>query len=425
MSGVKVTVIIPVYNMEKYIETCIRSVLKQTQKEIEVLCINDGSTDKSTEIILGLKEEFGNITLYNRDKQGAGVARNFGIERAKGEYIAFLDADDYFWDESALEKMICFCNEKSLNICGSYRISDIDGMIEEAGLLKEFSIEETGTVICYRDAQYDFDYQSFIYRKEFLSQNKIRFPSYRRYQDPPFFVNAMIASGYFGVVPVTLYCYRMGHQSSNVIREGILDLLRGVESVLRIASEHDLQKLYEVTLWRINEHFYDYITENLSFDILKQLIKIAELNQESKCRFNVRIIEEIKDLSHIQMSCGLLDKISFLQYKNARLQEYLETKKIERVAIKGCGKFGAYLARLLKTADVCIVGAVDRTGESSFDEFNGIDIYFSEAELPAYDALIVSPIKPEELMEECEKQGLKNVYSFVDILNEIFEKDRE
>ena len=91
---VKFSIVIPVYNSEKYIEECLGSVISQTFKDFEVICINDGSTDASKSLL----DEFANkderVKVYSQENQGVGAARNYGIELAQGKYISFLDSDD-------------------------------------------------------------------------------------------------------------------------------------------------------------------------------------------------------------------------------------------------------------------------------------------------------------------------------------------
>lgn len=90
-----ISVIIPVYNSEKYISKCLDSVIAQTYSRWEIICIDDGSTDKSSEIICDYQKRYENINLIVQSNAGPGVARNEGIKKAKGEYIVFLDSDDY------------------------------------------------------------------------------------------------------------------------------------------------------------------------------------------------------------------------------------------------------------------------------------------------------------------------------------------
>lgn len=98
----KFTVIIPVYNVAAYLAKCIDSVLKQEFKQYEVILIDDGSTDESGTICDKFAEQDKRIVVIHQKNKGLSAARNIGIENAKGEYILFLDSDDYWHDSSAL-----------------------------------------------------------------------------------------------------------------------------------------------------------------------------------------------------------------------------------------------------------------------------------------------------------------------------------
>lgn len=100
----KVSVIVPVYNVEKYIEKCLNSLVSQTLKDIELIIVNDGSTDNSKDIIKKFEQKYNNILYLEKPNGGLSDARNYGMNYAKGDYIAFLDSDDYV-DETIYEKM--------------------------------------------------------------------------------------------------------------------------------------------------------------------------------------------------------------------------------------------------------------------------------------------------------------------------------
>ena len=100
----KISVIVPIYNAELYLEQCIESVLNQTLRDIELLLIDDGSTDSSFLICEKYKKRDNRIQLYTNKNVGQGLERNFGIKKSTGEYIAFLDSDDQY-KENMLEKL--------------------------------------------------------------------------------------------------------------------------------------------------------------------------------------------------------------------------------------------------------------------------------------------------------------------------------
>ena len=121
MTKIETSIIIPVYNAEKTINKCLESVLNQTYKNYEVIIINDGSTDKSLDVIkqfFCINSVDDNWYIIDNENQGVSVSRNEGIIKAKGEYIAFLDSDDS-WSEEKLEKQLLFIKEKKINILGT------------------------------------------------------------------------------------------------------------------------------------------------------------------------------------------------------------------------------------------------------------------------------------------------------------------
>lgn len=101
----KISVIIPVYNTELYLKECLDSVINQTLKEIEIICINDGSTDNSSEILKEYQGKDNRVVVINQENKGLSEARNSGLKIAKGEYILFLDSDDFYYKNSSLEEV--------------------------------------------------------------------------------------------------------------------------------------------------------------------------------------------------------------------------------------------------------------------------------------------------------------------------------
>lgn len=171
----KVSVIIPVYNVEEYLRECLDSVVNQTLKEIEIICVDDGSTDNSLEILKEYTKKDNRITVISRENKGVGYSRNEGIENAAAEYIMFLDADDYIEDEYlfvAYEKIkethsdIAIFNHKEFdngkNLCfwkydTMQRVIDNNYTVDRASGLLTFVWDK-------------------IYKKDFIVQNKILFP---------------------------------------------------------------------------------------------------------------------------------------------------------------------------------------------------------------------------------------------------------
>lgn len=115
----KVSVIIPIYNMEQYIHECMDSVCSQTiYSDIEIICIDDGSTDKTLELLERYQRKFNNIIILTQKNNGAGAARNLGLVMAKGEFVHFMDADDSYYSKNALENLYLTAKREDVVVCG-------------------------------------------------------------------------------------------------------------------------------------------------------------------------------------------------------------------------------------------------------------------------------------------------------------------
>lgn len=129
MNIVRISVIVPVYNVEKYLEKCLDSLVNQTLKDIEIICINDGSTDKSGEILCSYAQRYSQIVVLNQLNKGQSAARNYGITMANGEYLGFVDSDDWV-DLDYFEKLYTAAKKYECDIacagfkrCGKFKKS--------------------------------------------------------------------------------------------------------------------------------------------------------------------------------------------------------------------------------------------------------------------------------------------------------------
>lgn len=128
----KVSVIIPIYSVEKYIEECLVSVLEQTLKDIEIICVNDGTPDNSMDIVEKYAKQDERIVIVNKENGGLSSARNAGLKVATGEYVYFLDSDDYIL-ENTLERLCNVAEENNLESI----FFDADSFFEEEKLMEE------------------------------------------------------------------------------------------------------------------------------------------------------------------------------------------------------------------------------------------------------------------------------------------------
>lgn len=141
------TVVIPVYNVEAYLEKCIRSVLAQSYQAMEVLLINDGSTDRSGDICRYYEALDLRVRYIEKKNEGSGKTRNMGIKLARGEYITFLDSDDW-WDKDYAGKMMQYAEEADIVLCDLCYVDYIDGTLQEhisKIRMPDRSVQKTGS----------------------------------------------------------------------------------------------------------------------------------------------------------------------------------------------------------------------------------------------------------------------------------------
>ena len=193
---VKISVVIPVYNVEKYLEQCLDSVIAQSFEDIEVICVNDGSTDSSLEILKRYADNDSRIKIISQKNKGAGAARNVGIENAAGEYVYFMDSDDYL-NSDAFERLNGFLDDEPDFVM--FKISNF----YEDGTKADDDDYYTMPYLKSRVGKNSFNYEdvsdfalnlcvcppSHLFRREFISD--IRFPENILFEDNVFFTQAL------------------------------------------------------------------------------------------------------------------------------------------------------------------------------------------------------------------------------------------
>ena len=246
-----ISIIMPVYNGETYLEESINSALSQTLENIELICIDDGSKDMSLNILQSFKRNDGRIKIISQDNMGAGAARNAGLKAAVGDYIAFLDSDDLYPDEICLENIYTLATRQNAKIAGGSLLFLDKGKITKAVTGDaDFTFSDT-RLIKYKDFQQAYYYQRFIYSRDMLDKAGISFPEYRRFQDVVFFVKAMVEAGEFWTAEMPSYLYRKSNNYISLTDEQINDMLRGYIDVLTIARNHGFHKLFTFLAGRI------------------------------------------------------------------------------------------------------------------------------------------------------------------------------
>lgn len=197
----------PVYNDEEFIQESLESIFNQTLTDLEVICVNDGSTDNSLAILEKYKSKYdGKIQIFNQENQGSGIARNNAMTYATGEYIAFLDSDDIFIDKTALEQMYNVAIEDNASmISANLKVIDLNGELIINRNLRRFSEHE---ILKPGDYGIPYSFYKNIFKREFIIENDFKFPDLLRGQDPVFFAEILSKLDTFSTVPVDFYALR-------------------------------------------------------------------------------------------------------------------------------------------------------------------------------------------------------------------------
>lgn len=179
MEAIKVSVIVPVYNAEKYIDQCILSILNQSLQEIEVILVNDGSTDASKEIILGYCEKDSRIVFIDSENRGVSAARNAGIKKARGKFIGFVDADDYL-DADMYERLyIRVCQyHADLAITNAYTLTgsgSINARLSLEDEVIEMKSDKASVVNDFLKFKFEYANWNKIYSNEIIQKHTIFF----------------------------------------------------------------------------------------------------------------------------------------------------------------------------------------------------------------------------------------------------------
>ena len=249
----KVSVIMPVYNAEKYLGECLDSVLGQTLEDIEVLCVDDGSTDGSAKILSDYAARDARVVVIRQANAGAGPARNVAMEKARGESVVFMDPDDYYPGNAVLAKLYGALMESGCDLAAGTvrRVPEDDprAVKYNLGYPRTKAYPHVG-VVTLDEYQSPFRYWCYIFRRAFLEANDLRFPNRMRFEDPLFMARVLITARKFYAIDECVYCYRLPEPGKSVdwISDGYVklgDYISGFNELLDLAETHGCRKMYK------------------------------------------------------------------------------------------------------------------------------------------------------------------------------------
>lgn len=247
---IKVSVIVPVYNVEKYLEKCLDSLVNQTLKDIEIIVVNDGTPDNSQEIIDNYAKKYSNIKSYIKENGGLSDARNYGLNKATGEYIAFLDSDDYV-STDMYKKMY----EKAVGGNFDMVVCDINYVFEETDEIKRaYSNLKTDTTDI-KNAMINIYPAAWnkIFKKK-LFQNGLEFKKAVWFEDVEFIYRLLPHIKTIGVIhePLNYYLQRQGSITKSIDKR-IYHYIDNWNGIVKYYQENEFYDKY------YNELEYSYV----------------------------------------------------------------------------------------------------------------------------------------------------------------------
>ncbi len=251
----KVSVIMPVYNVNNYLKTCLESVINQTLTDIEIICINDGSTDNSLEILMQYAK-YDNIKIINQKNSGAGSARNLGLEYANGEYIFFLDSDDVIL-RGTLESLYnnAVSNDSDLVLSKIARFNDFEFNYSIPG----FPLDELFDDVDFNNFTFNYtQIKSYVlntsfapwiklYKNDFLRKyDDLKFPIGIMFEDVIFHVKCLLRSQRMSFVPKYFYQYRVSNNNSQMHNISHKDIFTVCDNVEEFLCEEEYYEEFEL-----------------------------------------------------------------------------------------------------------------------------------------------------------------------------------
>lgn len=315
---IKISVIVPVYNVERYLERCVKSILEQSLKDIEIILVDDGSPDNCPAICDRYESQYENIKVIHKENQGLGFARNSGMEIASGEYLAFVDSDD-FVELNMYENLYTTAINENADavISGGFIDERADGTTFANHIMKtvdvfdgntrQLALEMLGSKPEFRrDYIYEPSSCKGVYKRSVICDNGIRFHSERELisEDYIFHLDLFQVTRKVVFVPECYYHY---------CQNGI-----------------SLTRTYHENRFRRNIQFYNYITQRL-MDLKYSSADIQYANRMLLARARVAVSQISK---HYRLCDYQLKKEILAVCNEPKLQEVLGVYPIQKLPLK-------------------------------------------------------------------------------------------
>lgn len=322
MIDIKVSIIIPVFNVEKYLNECLHSAVNQNFDDYEIIIINDGSTDCSMKVADEYKNKYPNITIINQDNKGQSSARNKGIDLSRGKYVYFLDSDDFI-DSNLLKDNYEIAEKNNLDIvCFDANVFYENNMLKNKII---FKYDRTNHLddrimdgiefykVCKEKSVYSSSPCIQFFKKEFLISNSIKFKEGIIHEDELFTITALISNPRIKYINKKYFNRRVRENSTMTSKKSMKNVLGfeiAANELMQISKKRNLEeKKIEIILERA-ETLYN-IAIGLSYIIKNQ----GNYEKYEMSLFEDRIKSSITNIKTKSIKLKIKARYPYLSYK--------------------------------------------------------------------------------------------------------------
>ena len=425
----KVSILVPVYNVAKYLPECLDSLINQTLKDIEIICVNDGSTDNSLDILNEYAEKDSRIKVISTKNFGYGYAMNKGVSAAKGDYIGILESDD-FTANNMFEDLYKAAVDENADIVKSNYWNYRNGNKEFSDALKSGPFDKVftprldgGQVFSYNPSIW-----SAIYKRDFIAKNNIKFNETpgASYQDTSFNFIVFACADRVILKKEAYICYRRDNESSSV-NSGkkvycVFDEYNFIDEYLssRDKLHSEVKYLLPALAWNTYRWNYGRIAMDFKYEFLEKMVEhfYENLNNgdfNSKYWLNK---DHFQEAMHILAAKNVFLYRVYVEFqKREALLSYVKNKILnaDKVFIYGAGKVGREIATLLSIHRLSFDGFVVTNGAGNVEKVMDKDVMpLADLDQGATGAnplflLSVKEREQSELMDVLGEQGYVNI----------------
>ena len=329
MKEEKISIIIPIYNAEKYIERCLKSIINQTYQNLEILVINDGSTDGTIKYIEEIKKNDERIIIINKNNEGVSIARNIGISQSTGKYITFIDADDWL-EPNAIEILYDEIKKNNVDIVRGnyYRNYDENNMVQPNNYISKYEnikLNEDNYINNFIEDLYLERIPCYVWLlmiKREIIFNKIFFPSkISMMEDTIFYLRMLYKYKEIYISDKKIYHYFCNENSAcksvSYLERNINDAINVSKIIKKIVMENE--KKFAINIKKINGLCIRRVLRNMYRIFVEQKQDIKEIYKRLKSEEDFANFIKNKDVSefstHERLMIEIFDKGTLSQLK--------------------------------------------------------------------------------------------------------------